>query len=91
MTSMAVVLDELLNERETPVEEVMARHFTPTYRQRTGGVWSEWPAIARNRAHIRTMIRSMKIELLDELVVGSAYADRHVPTIEMRDGTPAGA
>lgn len=56
-------------------------------RQRTGGVWSEWPAIARNLAHIRTMIRSVKIELLDELVLGAAYADRHVLTIEMRDGT----
>ncbi|MBE1496490.1 hypothetical protein H4696_003590 [Amycolatopsis lexingtonensis] len=33
------------------------------------------------------MIRSVEIDLLDELVLGSAYADRHVLTIEMRDGT----
>jgi hypothetical protein len=87
MSSMAIVLEELLNERNTPVEEVMARHFVPAYRQRTGGVWAEWPAIARNLAQIRTMIRSVRIDLLDELVLGVAYADRHVLTIEMRDGT----
>lgn len=87
MRSMALVLEELLNERETPMEEVMARHFTPAYRQRTGGVWAEWPAIAHNLTQIRTMIRSVAIDLLDELVVGAAYADRHVLTIELRDGT----
>src|SRR4051812_18777923 len=87
MRSMVIVLEELLNERETPVEEVVARHFTPTYRLRTGGVWAEWSAIARNLAHIRTMIRSVKIELLDELVLGSAYAGPHVLNIVMRDGS----
>jgi hypothetical protein len=87
MRSMATVLEELLNEQGTAVEEVMARHFTPAYRQRTGGVWADWPEIARNLTHIRTMIRSVKIELLDELVVGSAYADRHVLTLELSDGT----
>ncbi|MFJ9779212.1 hypothetical protein ACIRSS_06490 [Amycolatopsis sp. NPDC101161] len=87
MRSMAIVLEELLNERDTPVEEVMARHFTPAYRQRTGGVWAEWPVIARNLAHVRTMVRSVKVDLLDEVVRGAVYADRHVLTIEMRDGT----
>jgi hypothetical protein len=87
MRSMAVVLDELLNERRTPVEEVMARHFVPAYRQRTDGAWAEWPMVAQNLARIRTMIRSVKIELLDELVNGYAYADRHVLTTEMNNGT----
>jgi hypothetical protein len=86
MMNMAVVLDELLNERETPVEEVMARHFVPGYRQRTDGVWAEWSVVAANLAHIRTLIRSVEIKMLDELVDGRAYADRHVLTVEMSDG-----
>lgn len=87
MRSMAIVVEELLNERETPVEEVMARHFVPAYRQRTDGAWADYLAIAQNLARIRTMVRLARIELLDELVDGDAYADRHVLTIEMKDGT----
>jgi hypothetical protein len=87
MTGMAAVLDELLNERGTPVEEVMARHFVPAYRQRTDGTWAEWPEVARNLTRIRTAIRSVEIEILDELTDGRTYADRHVLTVEMTDGT----
>ena len=87
MTGMAAVLNGLLNERDTPVAEVMARHFVPTYRQRTDGTWAEWSQVARNLTRIRTAIRSVKIEVLDELTDGRAYADRHVLTVEMTDGT----
>ena len=87
MRSMATVLDELLNERETPLDEVMARHFAPDYRQRTDGAWSGWSEVAQNLAGIRTMIRSVKIDLLNELTDGHAYADRHLLTVEMNDGT----
>lgn len=87
MTGMTVVLNELLNERDTPVEEVMARHFVPAYRQRTDGTWADWAEVARNLTRIRTAIRSVRIEMLDELTDGRAYADRHVLTVEMADGT----
>jgi hypothetical protein len=84
---MAAVLDELLNERDTPVAEVMARHFAPGYRQRTDGTWADWAQVARNLTRVRTAIRSVRIEMLDELTDGRAYADRHVLTVEMTDGT----
>ncbi|MBL0885255.1 hypothetical protein [Myceligenerans indicum] len=87
MRSLATVLEELLNERETPIEEVMARHFAPDYRQRTDGVWSGWSEVARNLAGIRTMIRSVRVDLLNEFVGGYDYADRHLLTVEMQDGT----
>jgi hypothetical protein len=87
MVGMAQVLDELLNERGTPVEEVMVRHFAPTYRQRTDGTWAEWRRVAENLTRIRSVVRSVHIELLDEVVDGRAYADRHVLTVEMTDGT----
>ncbi|GAA4496010.1 hypothetical protein GCM10023191_037390 [Actinoallomurus oryzae] len=87
MTSMRTVLNELLNERATPVEEVMARHFVPAYRQRTDGTWADWTEVARNLTRIRSAIRSVRIEMLDELTDGRAYADRHVLTVEMADGT----
>jgi SAM-dependent methyltransferase len=87
MTGMATVLNELLNERDTPVEEVMARHFAPAYRQRTDGIWADWDQVAQNLTRIRTAIRSVKIEMSDELTDGRAYADRHVLTVEMTDGT----
>jgi len=87
MTGMAAALDELLNERDTPVAEVMARHFAPGYRQRTDGTWADWAQVARNLTRIRTALRSVRIEMLDELTDGRAYADRHVLTVEMTDGT----
>jgi hypothetical protein len=87
MTGMAAVLDELLNERDTPVAEVMNRHFAPGYRQRTDGVWADRDQVERNLTRIRAALRSVRIELLDELTDGRAYADRHVLTVEMTDGT----
>ncbi|MHA3903085.1 nuclear transport factor 2 family protein [Castellaniella sp. WN] len=87
-TDIRLVLDELLNRRELPLEAVLDRHFSPGYRQRTNGVWDDREAFARHARKLREIIESARIEVLDELRDGDRYADRHRVHVVKRDGAP---
>lgn len=87
MTTIATALHELLNEHDQPLSDVVARHFTEDYRQRTDGQWDDRDGFLQHIAHLRSVVASAHIEVLDELSHGTRYADRHVVTVTKRDGS----
>ncbi len=87
MSDIKVVLHDVLNEQSTPLTQVMDRHFSVDYRQRTDGAWEDRAGVTEHFAHLRSMVEAASIEVVDELVDGTRYADRHIATIRKRDGS----
>jgi len=85
-TDIRTALDELLNQPHRPLEDVLDRHFSPDYRQRTNGQWDDREAFARHAGKLRKVVASARIEVLDELRDGTRYADRHRVHAIKRDG-----
>lgn len=86
MTDIKTALHDLLNEQSIPLDVAIDRHFGPDYRQRTNGEWDDRAGFAAHIAHLRSLVRSARIDVLDEITVGHRYADRHVVDIRKCDG-----
>ncbi|WP_022901078.1 hypothetical protein [Humibacter albus] len=89
MASIAAALHDLLNERDLSVEDGLSRHFTDGFRQSTNGDWIDRSAFAAQLDQLRLLVDRAEIRVVDELTSGSAYAERHVLTATMRDGSVA--
>lgn len=87
MTSIAAALHDLLNEQSLDLEQAVRRHFTDGYRQRTDGLWDGRERFVEHIAHLRTIVDRVHVSVIDELVDGSAYADRHIVRIVKTDGS----
>ena len=90
MTTVAALkraIDDLLNHREATVDEAMDRHFGPTFRQCTNGVWAERPEVRARISQLRAQTHGATVTVLDEMVDGARYAERHRIALAMRDGT----
>ncbi|GAA3628938.1 hypothetical protein GCM10022223_53090 [Kineosporia mesophila] len=87
MPSIAKVLHELLNEREQPLPDLVSRYFAADYRQRTDGRWDDLDGFLQHMTHLRAVVASAHVEVLDELSDDRRYADRHLVTITKRDGS----
>ncbi|MDY0241700.1 MAG: nuclear transport factor 2 family protein [Rhodospirillaceae bacterium] len=81
-----LALDELLNQRHLPLDDVLDRHFSPEYRQRTNGHWDDREAFSRHAQKLREVVASARIEVLDEIRDGNRYADRHRVHVTKHDG-----
>lgn len=86
MTSIKPALDDLLNTRDLTLEEAVRRHFAPEYRQRTDGSWDGYDGFLDHMRHLRSIVDKADVEVLDELIDGRFYADRHVVTILKKNG-----
>jgi hypothetical protein len=86
MTGIKAALGDLLNDRNLPLDEAIEQHFLPTYRQRTGGIGSDRDGFAAHIAHLRSIVASVSIEVLDEFRDGTRYADRHIVDVAKTDG-----
>lgn len=86
---IGLALDELLNQRQLPLEDVLDRHFSPEYRQRTNGHWDDREAFFRHARKLREVVASARIEVLDEIRDGNRYADRHRVHVTKHDGGQA--
>ncbi|UYO92432.1 nuclear transport factor 2 family protein [Pollutimonas sp. M17] len=86
-TDIRSALDDLLNQQQHPLEDVLARHFSPDYRQRTNGQWDDREAFAQHACKLREVVASARIDVLDELRDGNRYADRHRVHVTKRDGS----
>ncbi|GAB7185109.1 hypothetical protein ATKI12_4940 [Kitasatospora sp. Ki12] len=85
-TDIARAVNDLLFDPDLDLDEALDRHFTPDYRQRTDGVWSDRAGFARHMAKLRSLVRGGHIEVHDELRDGLSYADRHTVTVVKEDG-----
>jgi len=87
MASISVALQELLCASELSVEEALTRHVADDYRQSTDGNWLDRAAFAQQLTQLRGAIERVEIEVLNELAYDRAYAERHVITCTLRDGS----
>lgn len=85
-TDITRAINDLLFTPGLDLAEALDRHFTPDYRQRTDGVWSDRTSFAQHITSLRSLIRSGHIEVHDELRDGLRYADRHTVTLSRHNG-----
>jgi hypothetical protein len=86
MASIATALNDLLNEGETPIEEAVSRHFSDLYRQRTDGSWDDREGFLEHMRHLRRVVASIDVTVLDEFETADSYADRHIAHVTKTDG-----
>ena len=61
--------------------------FHPTYTQVTDGVASNYNEFVEHIAHLRGLIASGEVTVMEMVQEGRRVADRHTITIEKRDGS----
>jgi hypothetical protein len=86
-TDIAAALTDLLLTPGLELTEAVDRHFAPDYRQRTDGRWDDREQFTTHIAHLRTIVAGGEIQVLEELVQGNLYADRHIVDIRKTDGS----
>jgi hypothetical protein len=86
-TDMHSALTDLLFRPEVDLATAADRHFAPDYRQRTDGSWDERDGFVEHIAHLRSIVASGTVRVLDEFRDGPRYADRHVVEILKLDGS----
>ncbi|MEU7642973.1 MULTISPECIES: nuclear transport factor 2 family protein [unclassified Streptomyces] len=86
-TDVAAALTDLLFTPGLELAEAVDRHFAPDYRQRTDGRWDNREEFTAHIAHLRTIIAGGEIQVLEELVQGDLYADRHIIDARKTDGS----
>jgi hypothetical protein len=85
-TNIAAALDDLLFDLSLPLDEAIDRHFTADYRQRTNGTWDDRTGFAAHIAYLRDVIKDGRVQVHEELVDNSKYADRHTVTVTKLTG-----
>jgi hypothetical protein len=86
MTTIKHAIEDLINNRELTAVEAVDRHFGPFFRQRTNGVWDDRPAVLARIVLLREVVDQANVTVLDELVDGDRYAERHIVDLVNRDG-----
>lgn len=86
MTTIKSAIDDLFNHPGLTTKEAIERHFDPRFRQRVNGEWIEYSAFQAHMDQLRSIVDRATITILDELVDGSRYAERHMIDLFMRDG-----
>ncbi|WP_086707831.1 nuclear transport factor 2 family protein [Streptomyces antimycoticus] len=86
-TNITAALTDLLFTPGLDLAEAADRHFAPDYRQRTDGRWDDRGEFLAHIAHLRTIVASGSVQVLDEVVQGDRYADRHVIDVAKTDGS----
>ncbi|MFX0577943.1 nuclear transport factor 2 family protein [Nocardia nepalensis] len=66
--------------------EASDRHFAPDHRQRTDGRWDTRAEFAEHIAHLRRVVTTGSVRVLDEFMHDHAYADRHIVEVIKDDG-----
>ncbi len=87
MTTIKDAVGDLLNDHQLSAQEAVDRHFGPTFRQRVNGSLDDRAGFLARILDIREAVEHATITVLDELVDGNRYAERHVVDLVQRDGT----
>jgi hypothetical protein len=86
MTTIKDAFDDLLNNQQLSADEAIDRHFGPTFRQRTNGRWDDRRAFLARIVLLREVVEHATITVLEELIDGDRYAERHVVDLVKRHG-----
>lgn len=87
MHALKAAVEDLLNHRQLSVEDAMDRHFSPTFRQRTNGIWEDRAAVLQRIAQLRSTLRHATFTVRDALACGNRYAEQHTIALAMCDGS----
>lgn len=87
MSTLKEAIDDLFDHPQLSAAEALDRHFAPAFRQRSNGHWDDRAAFCERMLLLREVIEHATITVLDELVDGDRYAERHVIDLLKRDGT----
>jgi hypothetical protein len=81
-------LRALLFEPDTgeELDQVLDRYYAPDYTHRADGKTLDRSEFAEMVAHARSQVAGGTVTVLDEFREGSAYAERHVLNITLRNG-----
>jgi hypothetical protein len=71
----------------TELDQVLDRYYAPDYTYRTDGKTLDRDEFTELVARARSQVAEGAVTVLDELRDGSAYAERHVFHITLKDGT----
>ncbi len=86
MTTLRDALADLLEHREVPLDEAADRHIGSDFRQRTNGQWDDRAGFLARIADLRGNIQRFTMTVLDEIIDGDRYAERHVIDLLFSDG-----
>lgn len=85
-TTMSAVLSDLYVDHQMDLDQILDKHYAPDFRQRTNGTWIDRKGFAEHQAALRGRIVRAEVTVHEELVDGSAYAERHTVNAVNRDG-----
>jgi hypothetical protein len=68
------------------LDQVLDRYYAPDYTHRTDGKTLDRDEFAEMVARVRSQVAEGTVTVLDELRDGSAYAERHVYHITLKNG-----
>jgi ketosteroid isomerase-like protein len=87
MSTMKAAVDDLLGKGGLSVDEAADVHFAPDFGQRVNGRRLDRAAFVEGIAELREAIQHATLTVLDEIVDGDRYSERHVIDLLQRDGT----
>ena len=86
MNAIRDAIHDLFNRPELTVDEAADRHFDPAFRQRVNGALIDRQAFIDGIEQLKARVMHAHVHVLDEVVAGTRYAERHVIELVMRDG-----
>ena len=84
--SLSAAMNAIFSAERVSLERAVETHYTPDFRIKTNGVWSDRATWMEHAGFLRSVIADIHIEVLDELEADGRHAERHVVAIEKRDG-----
>ena len=82
MTRIQTVVEDFLGDGALSIDEAADRHYSPDFRQRINGTWTDRADVLNTLRALRASTSQVRVSVLDELVDGQSYAERHL--IELR-------
>ena len=86
MPKLRTAIEDLLHHQPWTVMQAMDRHFGPDFRHCVNGNWVDRAAFAARIVGLRALVERATITVLDELLDGERYAQRHVIDLHLKDG-----
>lgn len=86
MSTIKEAVEDILDKRQLTVDDVVDRHFAPSFRQRTNGSWDDSATFRARISELREVLEHTKVTVLDELIAADSYAERPIVEWVKRDG-----
>ncbi len=86
VTTIKAAIDDLFNNPQLNAQDAIDRHFGPSFCQRINGRWDDRPAFVARVVQLRDLVEQATVTVLDELIDGDRYAERHLINLIQRDG-----